>query len=119
MPRGPPGGHGTDRSRASSRGADDSAGHGMYPYLISRFCGDAGASISQRPGAAGMSRLPRDLIISVDGPVAAGKTTAARLLARRLGYCHIESGAMYRALAWKGQAGNRSIGPGGPRESPV
>lgn len=48
-----------------------------------------------------MSRLPRDLIIAIDGPVAAGKTTAARLLARRLGYCHIESGAMYRALAWK------------------
>ncbi len=48
-----------------------------------------------------MSRLPRDLIIAIDGPVAAGKTTAARLLARRLSYCHIESGAMYRALAWK------------------
>lgn len=48
-----------------------------------------------------MSRLPRDLIIAIDGPVGAGKTTAARLLARRLGYCHIESGAMYRALAWK------------------
>ena len=48
-----------------------------------------------------MSQLPPDLIIAIDGPVAAGKTTAARLLARRLGYCHIESGAMYRALAWK------------------
>jgi cytidylate kinase len=48
-----------------------------------------------------MSRLPHDLVIAIDGPVAAGKTTAARLLARRLGYCHIESGAMYRALAWK------------------
>jgi cytidylate kinase len=48
-----------------------------------------------------MSRLPRDLIIAIDGPVAAGKTTAARLLARRLGYCHIDSGAMYRAVAWK------------------
>lgn len=48
-----------------------------------------------------MSCLPNDLIIAIDGPVAAGKTTAARLLAQRLGYCHIESGAMYRALAWK------------------
>lgn len=48
-----------------------------------------------------MSRVPRDLIITVDGPVAAGKTTTARLLAGRLGYSHIDSGAMYRALAWK------------------
>ncbi|MFQ5960596.1 MAG: (d)CMP kinase, partial [Candidatus Methylomirabilales bacterium] len=48
-----------------------------------------------------MRKFPKDLIIAIDGPVAAGKTTVARLLARRLGYCHIESGAMYRALAWK------------------
>jgi cytidylate kinase len=48
-----------------------------------------------------MSRFPKDLVIAIDGPVAAWKTTAARLLARRLGYCHVESGAMYRALAWK------------------
>lgn len=48
-----------------------------------------------------MTKFPKDLIIAIDGPVAAGKTTVARLLARRLGYCHIESGAMYRALAWK------------------
>lgn len=41
------------------------------------------------------------LIIAIDGPVGAGKSTAARLLARRLGYHYIDSGAMYRALAWK------------------
>lgn len=44
---------------------------------------------------------PRRLIIAIDGPVAAGKSTAARLLARRLAYRYIDSGAMYRALAWK------------------
>jgi cytidylate kinase len=41
------------------------------------------------------------LIIAVDGPVGAGKSTAARLLAKRLGYRYIDSGAMYRALSWK------------------
>lgn len=48
-----------------------------------------------------MSRIPKNLVIAIDGPVAAGKTTTARLLAQRLGYCHIDSGAMYRAVAWK------------------
>ena len=48
-----------------------------------------------------MTAIPPNLIIAIDGPVAAGKSTAARLLAQRLRYCHIDSGAMYRALAWK------------------
>ena len=46
-------------------------------------------------------RVSDGLIIAIDGPVGAGKSTAARLLARRLGYRYIDSGAMYRALAWK------------------
>lgn len=41
------------------------------------------------------------LVIAVDGPVGAGKSTAARLLAERLACRYIDSGAMYRALAWK------------------
>ena len=39
-------------------------------------------------------------MITIDGPAGAGKTTAARALARRLGYRLIDTGAMYRALAW-------------------
>lgn len=39
--------------------------------------------------------------IAIDGPAGAGKSTAARLLAEKLGYIYIDTGAMYRALAWK------------------
>jgi cytidylate kinase len=39
-------------------------------------------------------------VIAIDGPAGAGKSTAAGLLARRLGYRLIDTGAMYRALAW-------------------
>jgi cytidylate kinase len=40
-------------------------------------------------------------MIAIDGPVAAGKSTIGRLLARRLGYRFADTGAMYRALTWK------------------
>ena len=39
-----------------------------------------------------------DLIVTIDGPAASGKSTAARLLARRLGACYLDTGAMYRAV---------------------
>lgn len=39
--------------------------------------------------------------IAIDGPVGSGKSTVARLVARRLGYTYIDTGAMYRALALK------------------
>ena len=50
----------------------------------------------------GPARFPRHrLVIAIDGPVGAGKSTMARQLARALGAVHIDSGAMYRAMGWK------------------
>jgi cytidylate kinase len=43
----------------------------------------------------------RDLIIAIDGPAGAGKTTAARGLAVRLGYFYLDTGATFRAVALK------------------
>jgi cytidylate kinase len=44
---------------------------------------------------------PRPIIIAIDGPSGAGKGTVAREVARSLGYRHLDTGAMYRAVAWK------------------
>jgi cytidylate kinase len=43
----------------------------------------------------------RSLIIAIDGPSGAGKGTVARAVASRLRYTHVDTGAMYRAVAWK------------------
>lgn len=43
-------------------------------------------------------RILRTIVIAIDGPAASGKSTTARLVARRLGYLHIDTGAMYRAV---------------------
>jgi len=45
--------------------------------------------------------LSRKLIIAIDGPAGSGKSTTARLLAKRLNYLYVDTGAMYRALTLK------------------
>ena len=43
----------------------------------------------------------RRLVIAIDGPSGAGKGTVARAIASTLGYRHVDSGAMYRAVGWR------------------
>lgn len=46
------------------------------------------------------------MIIAVDGPAGAGKSTVSKILAKELGFLYIDTGAMYRALTFKALEGN-------------
>jgi len=41
------------------------------------------------------------IVVAIDGPAASGKSSVATRLAKRLGFAHVNSGAMYRALTWE------------------
>ena len=43
----------------------------------------------------------KNLVVAIDGPAGAGKSTVAQLAAKELNYTYIDTGAMYRAVAWK------------------
>lgn len=53
---------------------------------------------------------PRPQVVALDGPAGSGKSTVAKQLAQRLGWAHLDTGAMYRAVTW--QAMQRGIPPG-------
>ena len=53
------------------------------------------------------------MIVTIDGPAASGKSTAARLLAQKLGIPYLDTGAMYRAVTWA------AIDRGVPLEHPA
>ncbi len=52
------------------------------------------------------------MIVAIDGPAGAGKSTVARLLAERLGFRYLDTGAMYRALTWLALARGIPLGEG-------
>jgi len=53
-----------------------------------------------------VSSNKKPIIIAIDGPAGSGKSTGAYLLAKKLGFVYLDTGAMYRALTWKAlQAG--------------
>ena len=47
------------------------------------------------------------MIIAIDGPAGSGKSTIAKFIAKKLNYRYIDTGAMYRAVAWS--ANNEGI----------
>jgi cytidylate kinase len=56
--------------------------------------------------------MNRAMIVAIDGPAGAGKSTVARELARRLGYLYLDTGAMYRALTWLARREGLSVEDG-------
>jgi cytidylate kinase len=54
------------------------------------------------------------MIVAIDGPAGAGKSTVARRLAERLGFRYLDTGAMYRALTWLAMQRGLPLGDGPP-----
>ncbi|MBU1355603.1 MAG: (d)CMP kinase [Candidatus Edwardsbacteria bacterium] len=53
--------------------------------------------------------MGKEMVIAIDGPAASGKSTTAKLVAQKLGYLYIDTGAMYRAMALKAFQDNISL----------
>jgi cytidylate kinase len=54
------------------------------------------------------------MIVAIDGPAGAGKSTVARTLATRLGFRYLDTGAMYRAVTWLAMQRSLPLGDGAP-----
>jgi cytidylate kinase len=55
----------------------------------------------------------RKIVVTIDGPAGAGKTTASRILAQRLGYKYVDTGALYRAIALAAKESHINTGDNG------
>jgi cytidylate kinase len=58
--------------------------------------------------------IGKEIVVTIDGPAGAGKSVSARELARRLGFRLVDTGALYRALAWAVRASG--VDPANPSE---
>lgn len=66
-------------------------------------------TMTTRTTSRGYPELTRQLTITIDGPAGAGKSSVAQGVARKLGYVYVDSGAMYRAVAWLAMQAGLSV----------
>src|SRR5688572_25956513 len=95
--------------RPSKPSSTASAGFGMACGEDPRHASGAPAPRRRR---AVKGRGTQELVVTIDGPAGAGKSATARALAQRLGYRLVDTGALYRALAWAVSAAG--VDPGDP-----
>ncbi|MGH8979423.1 MAG: 3-phosphoshikimate 1-carboxyvinyltransferase [Acidimicrobiales bacterium] len=83
----------------AARGASRVEGFGCVATSYTTFLDDLRA----------LGASPRTLLLAIDGPAGSGKSTVSRALSRRLGIPRLDTGAMYRAIAWAALA--RGVDP--------
>src|SRR5207249_4759634 len=81
-------GHASRRGRAALRAC---LGSDQLPAILRRLA-------SHRERGKGKGETVTLRVIAIDGPAASGKSSTASLVARRLGWAHLDSGALYRAI---------------------
>jgi cytidylate kinase len=92
------------RGRRAERLRAIAAGLGVGPgqlLVTSSRTGEGRRELWERVSEQVAPAAPRVPVVAIDGPSGAGKSTVARLLAERLGWNHVDTGAMYRSIGLK------------------